>query len=392
MCPKSRKNFAVAIICSLSLQADAVEALFDEIYDRLGKYYGKPRGDANVYINGRIGKHDVVLCCMPGIGKGSIASAASSLQVSYTGIKLALIVGICAGAPSPPDYREIFLGDVIISDSVFEYNFGTQYPGGFQRKTTVKHWPGREIRTILSSFRMENARHEFQNRMLQYLHAIQQTGMQWHRPQMNDILFRPSYVHQHSTKASSPNCYCLMTDSSDFICEDNSEVIRCRKPPDAKVSAYFGTLASSDTVVKSGNFRDTIANEEGILGFDIEGVGIWDTIQCIIIKGVCDYANGHKCKAWHKYAAATGASAAKTFLDYWSPDSGRESSHTQRYCPNDFKKSSNDDDFTENGEERWDSILRSRIQNEECFNCGDGGHYESSCHFSCARCKRSSPL
>lgn len=61
---------------------------------------------------------------MPGIGKGNAASVASSLQVSYTVIDLALVVGICGGASSPPEYQEIFLGDVIISDSVIEYDFG----------------------------------------------------------------------------------------------------------------------------------------------------------------------------------------------------------------------------------------------------------------------------
>lgn len=79
MRPKSRNDFAIAVICALPLEAEAVEALFDERYDRLGKHYGKQRGDANAYITGRVGKHNVVLCYMLGIGKGSTASVASSL-------------------------------------------------------------------------------------------------------------------------------------------------------------------------------------------------------------------------------------------------------------------------------------------------------------------------
>lgn len=58
MRPKSRNDFAIAMICALLLEAEAVETLFDESYDRLGKYYGKQRGDANAYINRRIGKHN----------------------------------------------------------------------------------------------------------------------------------------------------------------------------------------------------------------------------------------------------------------------------------------------------------------------------------------------
>jgi hypothetical protein len=36
--PRSRNDFTIAIMCALPLEADAVEALFDETYDRLGKH------------------------------------------------------------------------------------------------------------------------------------------------------------------------------------------------------------------------------------------------------------------------------------------------------------------------------------------------------------------
>jgi nucleoside phosphorylase len=39
-------------------------------------------------------------------------------------------------------------------------------------------------------------------------------------------------------------------------------------------------------------------------------------ISCIVIKGVCDYADSHKGKAWQAYAVATSASATKAFLEY----------------------------------------------------------------------------
>jgi tetratricopeptide (TPR) repeat protein len=52
----------------------------------------------------------------------------------------------------------------------------------------------------------------------------------------------------------------------------------------------------------------------------MEGAGVWDNIPCIIIKGVCDYADSHKNKLWQAYAAATGASVAKALLEYWVPE------------------------------------------------------------------------
>ncbi|KAL4789393.1 putative kinesin light chain [Aspergillus venezuelensis] len=335
MRPRSRDDFAIAIICALPLEADAVEALFDQHYDRLGKYYGKQQGDANAYINGRIGKHDVVLCYMPGMGKGSAASVASSLLVSYPGVKLALVVGICGGAPPPPEYKEIFLGDVVISDSVIEYDFGRQYPGGFQRKTGVKDTlgrPGREIRALLNGLRAENARSELQNQAQHYLHTLQQTGTKWCHPGVDDILFKARYLHKHPTHASPAGCSCFGSDSPDQICEealqkdcndlgcDQRQQVRHREFSEAlQTSIYIGPVASADTVMKSGQHRDEIVKIEKVIGFEMEGAGVWDNVPCIIIKGVCDYADSHKSKAWQAYAAATGASVAKAFLEYWMP-------------------------------------------------------------------------
>ncbi|EDN05636.1 conserved hypothetical protein [Histoplasma mississippiense (nom. inval.)] len=343
MRPKSRTDFAIAIICALPLEADAVEALFDESYDRLGKFYGKQLGDANSYINGRIGEHNIVMCYMPGMGKGSAASVASSLRVSYTGVQLALVVGICGGAPRPSCDQKVFLGDVIISDAVVEYDFGRQYPGGFWRKTEVRDIlgrPDREIRTLLAGLKARRTCSEFQGQMLQHLRTIQQSDSQWHLPASNDILFEASYHHKHYSVDPSVGCCCFYGDSPDDICEealekncnslgcDGNRVSRHRDTTEGiEASVHIGKIASTDTVMKSGEHRDQIVRKERVIGFEMEGAGVWDNISCIIIKGVCDYADSHKNKTWQAYAAATGASAAKAFLEYWRPIHREEREH-----------------------------------------------------------------
>ncbi|KAL4889182.1 hypothetical protein BDV59DRAFT_210483 [Aspergillus ambiguus] len=339
MRPRSRNDFAIAIICALTLEAEAVEAVFDETYDRLGKYYGKQPGDANSYINGRIGKHNVVLCYMPGMGKGSAASVSSSLRISYTSIQLALVVGICGAVPSPP-HSEIYLGDVIISDTVIEYDFGRQYPGGYRRKTDVKEMlgrPDRQIRTLLNGLKTYHSRHELQFQMLQHLDALQQTEgtegqdtERWRHPGIDDILFNVAYLHKHHEKSSLIRCCCSQGDLPGEICEgaleekcddlgcDKDQVVRRRRTSEKTSSSiHIGTLGSADTVMKSGQHRDEIMQKARVIGFDMEGAGVWDNFPSIIIKGVCDYADSHKCKSWQAYAAATGASAAKAFLEYW---------------------------------------------------------------------------
>jgi nucleoside phosphorylase len=329
MRPKSRTEFRTAIICALTLEAEAVEALFDETYDKFGKIYGKRRGDANSYINGRIGKHDVVLCYMPGMGKGSAASVASSLRVSYTGVQLALVVGICGGAPNPFGDQEIFLGDVIIGNALVEYDFGRQYPRGFERKSDALRRPDQEIRTLLAALSTSRARAEFQEEMLHHLHKIQQQGPRWQHPGSADILFEASYHHKHYNLPS--RCCCVDSNLPDDICEEtyekNCNSLGCdenrisrRRDKTGKPSIHIGKVATADMVMKSGEHRDRIISKERVIGFEMEGAGVWDNVSCIIIKGVCDYADSHKNKTWQAYAAATGASTAKAFLRYRSVD------------------------------------------------------------------------
>jgi hypothetical protein len=39
-----------------------------------------------------------------------------------------------------------------------------------------------------------------------------------------------------------------------------------------------------------------------------------DSFPCLVIRGICDYADSHKNKVWQPYAAATAACYAKELL------------------------------------------------------------------------------
>lgn len=334
MKPRDRADFTIAIICALPLEGDAVEVIFDEIYDEVEQGYGKQPGDTNAYVTGRIGQHNVVLCYMPSMGRSSAASVASSLRLSYMGVKLALVVGICGGVPYPSGNQQIFLGDVIISDSVIQYDFGKQYPGGFKRNIGVKDTLGRpsqEIRSLLASLKTRRARLKLEKGIAEYLCAFRETELGWHLPTSEDTLFDSSFAHKHRFEEPSFDCACFTEGRPDEICPEASEmscdrlacddrhVIRRRSTTEGTGSSvHIGTIASADTVMKSGEDRDRIVRSERVLGFEMEGAGVWDNIPCIVIKGVCDYADSHKSKDWQDYAAAVGACAAKSFLSMWT--------------------------------------------------------------------------
>ncbi|KAH0022815.1 purine and uridine phosphorylase, partial [Aureobasidium melanogenum] len=337
MRPETRDEFEVAIICALPLEAAAVLDLFDQRYDKDGSQYGKQEGDTNTYSTGRIGRHDIVLAHMPGMGKSSAASVASGLRLSFRGIRLALVVGICGAAPLD---RPFVLGDVIISNSVVEFDFGRQYPDRFERKSGPKDTLGRpnaETRGLLSKFEVPLIREDLEETILQNLVRLQEKRHTARYPGAeHDKLFPASYRHIHRQDTSSQDCLCFSSQSnSDSSCsealESSCDTLGCivdvldsssrqmRFASGAPTSfVHIGTIGSASTVMKSGEHRDSIARKNDIIAFEMEGAGVWDNLPCIVIKGICDYADSHKNKLWQDYAAATAASAAKAFLDHWT--------------------------------------------------------------------------
>ncbi|KAJ4159125.1 uncharacterized protein LMH87_008039 [Akanthomyces muscarius] len=89
--PVSSGDFEIAVICALTLEADAVLALFDHHWDDDGPHYDKASADPNAYSAGAIGRHNVILVHMPGMGKANGAAVAANCRSSFPNIKLAII-------------------------------------------------------------------------------------------------------------------------------------------------------------------------------------------------------------------------------------------------------------------------------------------------------------
>ncbi|KAF7118018.1 hypothetical protein CNMCM5793_007387 [Aspergillus hiratsukae] len=324
MRPTSRDEIEIAIVCALPLEVSAVEASLDETYSRLCNGHMKDYRDMNAYTIGRIGKHNIVLCPMPGIGKVSAAGVATNLRFSFPNIRLALLVGICGGVPFPSNSApEILLGDVLISDRVVEYDFGTQYPGGFERKHRGEESlgrPNREIRTLLSALASSTVHGQFKEKMNKHLDTIQAQDKRWMCPDSADVPLESSNRYRYQT--NDLHCNCANGNSvncSRLGCAKTHLSRRGSHENPHNISVHIGTFGCADRVMKSGKHRDLLAKNEGVIGIEMEGAGVWGNVPCVIIKGVCDYADRHKNKVWQRYAAATAAAAAKAFLECWVP-------------------------------------------------------------------------
>ncbi|KAH6631528.1 hypothetical protein F5144DRAFT_571399 [Chaetomium tenue] len=344
--PSSREDFEIAVVCALPLELDAAVAALDQAWpDDVGSRLGKAAGDHNYYVYGRMGPHNVVLTSLriragqPTMGKVNAAIVASNLDLSYPGLSLVLLVGICGGVPKVGD-KEILLGDVVVSSSVVQYDFGRQYPHGFERKSGPQNSLSAPVKgnaSVLSHLSMEFGRERLQARTATFLKAIQAHHTKFAFPDpASDRLFHSHYRHihhiEHDCKCQPHNedsdeaCKEAMESACDKLGCDASYLVE-RERVAARLEAaasgteldadvfqpaiHVGEVATGDTVMKSGVGRDTIAKRENVIAFEMEAAGIWEQVPCLVVKAVCDYADSHKNKSWQTYAAATAAAAAK---------------------------------------------------------------------------------
>lgn len=314
MRPINREGFETAIICALTLEADAVEALFDHHWSDDEVRYGKVPGDPNGYSTGIIGRHNVVLVHMSSMGKSAAAGAAIACRMSFPKIKIALLVGVCGVVPVIHSTgKPINLGDVIISNGVIQYDFGRQYPDRYERKDTLLDSVGRaslEIRSTLNKVQSLRGRKGLQSKMTGYLERLGQESSLCAKYPTTGNGKLPGRSEHYAEKVASQRG------------RDRAELGSRHRPGQNSVNApepaiHFGLIASGDTVMKSEKRRDDIARREKIIAFEMEGAAVWDAFPTLVIKGACDYADSQKTKEFQRYAAATAAACTRAFLDSW---------------------------------------------------------------------------
>lgn len=334
--PISRDQFSVAIFCALPCEAGAVTALFDQIWNR--KQYGKAHGDINSYTLGAMGDYDVVLVHLAGIGKCTAASSASSCRMSFTGIRLALVVGVCGGVPFGPGGRERILGDTVISNGLVQYDFGSQYPNEFERKRDVESSlsrPNVEIRGFLARLESDQNRQDLQGAIRRHTRLIKESGYAYLEPDRStDILYNPSYVHKHRNAAECPAwtktcgtatsaCHMARTATCETLGCDDSQIVTRQRLQHAEIDGcealevHIGQMASGDKVMKSGEERDRVAADENVIAFEMEGAGVWEELPCLVVEGIGNYADCHKNNTWQGYAAVMAAACARALLEQW---------------------------------------------------------------------------
>jgi nucleoside phosphorylase len=294
-----REDYTVGWVCALPVELAAAAELLDE------EHRGLPQdpNDPNIYTLGRMGEHNVVVACLPAgqTGNSSAAAVAVQMKSKFISLRFGLMVGIGGGVPS--DEADVRLGDVVIGQpymqhgGVVQYDFGKTTTNGFVQTGFLNAPP-----TILLNAlaKLQANRYRRKSDISAYLSKLCHLPGFARDNLSPDILFESTYNH-----VGGPTCERCSKD----------RLLKRTTRGSQEIMVHYGTIASGNQVMRDSVTRDRISSGlGGVLCFEMEAAGLMNSFPCLVIRGICDYADSHKNKRWEAYAAATAAACAKEVL------------------------------------------------------------------------------
>jgi nucleoside phosphorylase len=315
----SHDDYTVGWICALPVETAAAKLMLDEIHTPLPRM---PM-DQNSYILGSIGKHNVVITSLPSGAYGSTSATTVAMQLlsSFHGVRIGLMVGIGGGVPS--SNADIRLGDIVVSQpsdtfgGVIQYDLGKALSGSQFNRTGMLNRPPNVLLTALATLQAHHYTED--SRVIEFVSNIQtritsHKARQFARPAQEDCLFQADYDH-----VASDTC---------MNCDRSKLLSRPPREHDERV-IHYGLIGSANQVVKDGKRRDQLARDLGVYCVEMEAAGLMNDFPCLVIRGICDYADSHKNKEWQGYAAAVAAAYAKELLLIAPVDQGNSTPTVQ---------------------------------------------------------------
>ncbi|KAJ5660357.1 Pfs NACHT and Ankyrin domain protein [Penicillium longicatenatum] len=305
--------YTIAWIASLPIERAAAGAMLDEEHAApIG--FNRHEADANIYKWGRVGEHNIVIASLAAgvYGITSAAATASGLLASLPSIRIGLLVGIGGGIARPDEDHDIRLGDVVVSQPYGTKGASATKTGDIRERNGFLGRPPLVLLNALSSIQAEHERKD--SKIPCFLQEmLEKNPKMGKRTNQN-----PGYFHQGFDKDRLFKSSCDHVPGSDCQgCDTTGEVQR--EPRDTtEPDIHYGTIASGDTLIKDAAVRDQIVAEigEDCICFEMEAAGLMNLFPCLVIRGICHYADSHINDRWQCYASATAAAYAKELLEH----------------------------------------------------------------------------
>ncbi|KAF4888261.1 Nephrocystin-3 [Colletotrichum fructicola] len=318
---RSRDDYKVAWICPLEVEQIAAMEMLDEEHPALPK----PPADHNVYSLGTINGHNVVIAGLHQPGNCPAATVVAQMRMTFPNLRFGLLVGIGGGVPVQTDNGMIRLGHVVVSkpagghSGALQYDHGKARNGSFERTGALAPPPA-VLLNAAQALAVQRARLDV-DPVQHDVRRIDITRRRLRRYQypgeQNDHLFPPHYEHHRQGSCNTK-------------CDLSKRIPRTSDDDDTFVVVHRGNIASGEMVVKDALLRDILAQQDGLLCFEMEAAGAIADFPCLVVRGISDYCDSHKNDMWHGYAAAVAAAYARQLFFHLPVDGVQRCSSNAR--------------------------------------------------------------
>ncbi|KAI4864412.1 nucleoside phosphorylase domain-containing protein [Hypoxylon rubiginosum] len=305
------EDYTIGWICVLAKEQTAAMMMLDKRHPDIQKQSNDP----NTYNLGSIGQHNVVIACLPLSlnGSNTVATIAVWMTSTFPSIRLCLLVGIGSGIP--PKVR---LGDVVVGmpynglPGVVGWQLGKHE--AYEKTDEMRHPPS----ILISALTKLESIHEIQgSRMVEYLAKVKQHKRLALSYLVSDALQDPFLEKDDHEKTNERHVDGVATpEVNDSLKMESTQNI---KPETRETKIHYGLIASTSFPIKDkatrGNLNSSLGNDR-LLCIDTEVSDLTINFPCIVIRGICDYADEQNsaCSSWQKPAAAVSAAFAKEVL------------------------------------------------------------------------------
>lgn len=186
---------------------------------------------------------------------------------------------------------------------MIQYEFGKTTPDGFVQTGSLTRPPD----ALLTALSTLEAKHlstapDLVQYLSKFIQSSDMTEENFSSPgAKSDILYPASYKHIGAAKDHCSEC-------------DSKQKVDRKPRRNTNPRIHYGIIGSSNQVMRDGKERERLREKLSLKCFEMEAAGLMDNFRCLVIRGICDYADSHKNKDWQGYAAATAAAYAKEFL------------------------------------------------------------------------------
>lgn len=221
---------------------------------------------------------------------------------TFPNIKFGMMVGVGGGIP-----EKTRLGDVVICSAlgtnagVVQHDMGTRAGDRFETRGFL-NGPPAAVLTALAKFQADPFTPGQMHSHLDDMAAIPHVDESYLKSKYReDILFESDYNHVKKGKDCS-GC-------------DKRRILP-REPRRTDFEIHYGLIASGNAMVKDAKLRDELCKryKNHLYCIEMEAAGLMNNFPCVVIRGICDYADSHAGKEWQNYAASVAAACTKTLL------------------------------------------------------------------------------